>query len=306
MKKVFAAVPYFIDANKYNLYAKNPITDYHKDKRYSQSVYVTNTVFGVTIRPAKQWTPFCERVFTKYNATSIRLEDISFAPNRSLDFIARLPGCRRLWIEAGENVDLSPLANNESLEELAIFPSVSVSCFDLTSLKNLRRCTLPVLPELKSFLNCERLISLHLSGGRYSEKLNLKSLTSLEELFCEGVKNLKEITLNPKVRLRSMKLLSSRTFERVVPQNCLTEELRVVELNKVPNVDIHWLAEAGKVECVSLRLGEVPSVNFLKKLKHLQVLDLFGSKIKDGDVSILKSLKGELDSKLWGTGEECP
>jgi hypothetical protein len=306
MKKVFAPAPYLVDANKYNLFAKNPITDFKRDKQHGQSVYITNTVFGITIRPGKRWTPFCEKVFAKYKATSIRLDDISFAPNGRLDFITRLPACRRLSIEAGENVDLSPLANNDSLEELAIFPYVSVSEFDLASLKNLRRCIIPVVPELKSFLNCEQLISLQLCGGKHSENLDLSSLDSLEEFFCEGVKNLKQVALNPKVRLRSMRLSNSKTFERIVPQNCITEELRVVELNKVPNIGIRWLAEAEQVECISLRLGEIPTVNFLKGLKHLQVLDLFGSKVQDRDLSILNSLKGELDSKLWGTKQECP
>jgi hypothetical protein len=189
---------------------------------------------------------------------------------------------------------------------LAIFPFVSVSDFDLSGLKNLRRCLIPAVPELKSFLACKGLISLHLCGGRHSENLDLQTLTLLEELFCEGVKKLRQVTLNSKVRLRSLKLSHSKTFEQIVPRRCVAEELRVVELNKVPNVDILWLAEAQKVECISLRLGEIPSINFLKGLKKLQVLDLFGSKVKDGDLSFRDSLKGELDSKLWGTGQECP
>jgi hypothetical protein len=31
------------------------------------------------------------------------------------------------------------------------------------------------------------------------------------------------------------------------------------------------------------------------------VLDLFGSKVKDGDLSFRDSLKGELDSTLWSS-----
>ena len=59
------------------------------------------------------------------------------------------------------------------------------------------------------------------------------------------------------------------------------------------------LTQGVQLECVSLRLGKIPSVRCLRNLKKLQVLDLFGTKVVDGDLDFTKSLPGELDTHYW-------
>jgi len=153
---------------------------------------------------------------------------------------------------------------------------------------------------LMSVLECRKLVCLFLCGGRYDGALNLESMCSLEELFIESVSGLKAVVLNSDVRLRSLQLRCLKAFQTVEPPDSVLDELRVVDLRQVQNMDIQWLAQAEKLECISLWLGEIPSIRFLSGLKKLQVLSLFGSKVKDKDLSFRDSLKGELDSRCWG------
>jgi hypothetical protein len=292
-------IPYYVDERKYLLRTKNPITRIKDDKDAGQPIHITGSISGITIRPGIRWTPLCEQVFRKTGANGVRLEEISSAPGGDLSFVNELPGCTRLMVEGGGKVDLAPLARNSQLEDLQISPSVRMREFDLTALPRLRRCQIPVRPELMSILKCQRIVSLWLNGGSYDGIFKLDTLPSLEEFFCSGVAKLKSVVLHPKVRLRSLELAHLKSIESVEPHIAITEELRVVQLNKVPQMKIEWLRHAEKLECIALRLGEIPTVKFLNGLKHLQVLDLFGSKVRDGDLSLRDSLKGELDSTLW-------
>jgi hypothetical protein len=293
---------YYADERKFLRRTKNPITKLEADRDGDQFVHVTGTIFGITIRPSKRWTPFCDRLFRKMNATSVRLEDISCAPEKSLGFINDLPGCKRLSVEGGEGVELEPLSNNAHLEDLQIGPSVRlVSEFDLATLRNLRRCFVPYVSGLRSFSRCSKLICLGLNGGRHEGIIDLNALSAVEEFICANVVKLRGVVFNSKVRLRSLGLIHMKDFESLEPQAAITQELLNVQLNKVPKMKLEWLRKAEKIECIALRLGEIPTINFLRGLKNLQVLDLFGSKVKDGDLSFRDSLKGELDSTLWSS-----
>lgn len=294
-------IPYYVDERKYLLRTKNPITKLIDDKEARQPIHVTGSIFGITIRPGIRWTALCDKVFRKTGANGVRLEEVASAPDGDLSFVNELSGCTRLLLEGGGKVDLSPLVGNRQLEDLQLSPSLLMGDFDLTTLPNLRRCQIPVCSELMSVLNCHQIVSLWLNGGSCAGTLKLVTLSSMEEFFCSGVAKLKSVLLHPNVRLRSLELSHLKDFEKIEPQEAITEELRVVQLNKVPRMKLEWLRRAEKLDCIALRLGEISSINFLKGLKHLQVLDLFGSKIKDGDLSFRDSLKGELDSKLWSS-----
>jgi hypothetical protein len=293
---------YYTDERKYLIRTDNPITDLREDKEGGQFVHVTGTIFGITIRPSKRWTSFCNKLFREMRATGVRLEDISCAPNRSLAFINDLPGCKRLSVEGGEGVELSVLSENTDLEDLQIESSVHLENeFDLTRLRKLRRCFIPYIPALTSFSKCSKLVCLGLNGGQLEGTLDLRSLSALQEFICANVRKLRGVLFNSQVRLRSLELLYMKDFESLEPQTAVTQELLNVQLNKVPRLKFEWLRQAEKIECIALRLGEIPTINFLRGLKNLQVLDLFGSKVKDGDLSFRDSLKGELDSTLWSS-----
>lgn len=292
---------YYADARKYFLNTKNPVIDSKPDKKAGQFVGISGSVFGVAIKAPKDWTPFCEALFHKRKANGIVLGDWSGAWNGDLGFINRLPACKHLTIEYGDQIDLSPLGGNRHLEGLQLSGSKRPSELDLASLPNLRRCQMPVYPELMSVLECRNLISLALIGGKHEDTLVLDSLATLEEFICARVGKLKGVVFNPRVRLRTLELSHMKLFESAGPLPSIVNELRDVTLNQVPRMKIDWLSQAKKAECIALRIGEIPSIKFLKGLKRLQVLDLFGSKVKDRDLSFRDSLKGELDPGYWGT-----
>ena len=282
------------------LNAKSPIVRFREDKSNGQLVSVHDTVFGTTIRPSKLWTPFCERIFRSEKANGVWLDDISIAPHGTLAFAANLPKCARLTVERGEQVSLSPLMDSPCFEELQIGTGVRVAEFDLTRLPKLKRLQVPVCKPLMSAVRCVNLVSLILNGGNHPGVLGLEALPSLEELICIGVGHLRRIAIAPKVSLRSLELTNLRYLEGIAPHLALTRELRVVVLNRVPRIGIEWLRQAQKVECIALRIGKIPSIKCLEGLQRLQVLDLFGSKVLDGDLSLRDSLRNELDARLWG------
>ena len=295
--------PYYLDGLKYFTLVKKPNRKYRTDKETGQLVHISDSVFGITVAPAVRWTRFCEKLFRRFKANSITLRHISSAPNKDLGFINALPECKCLRILNGDEIDLSPLAGNRSLQRLDLCWPARYKPFNLRSLPNLRQCKIPICAELRSFLECSQLVSLCLEGGRHDGVLGLETLPQLEEFICVNVRGLRGVKFHPEVRLRALTLAYLRDFEYCDPMEAITQELRVVELDRVPRFKIEWLAKAEKLECIALRLGPIPTIKFLGGLKHLRILDLFGSKVMDGDLSIRDSLVGEHDKKLWSTGK---
>lgn len=296
-------ITYYKDRNKYFLNAKNAGMMPREDKSANQRVHIDDLLSGIQIRPDKTWTPFCEKLFLKLKANRICLDDISAAPNSDLGFINKLPTCTGFEIKRGKDIDLSPLTGNPFLEDVQLhrpgtYDPATYKQFDLSSLPNLRKCQVPVVPKLKSIFKCQKLISLCLCGGSHAGILRLDSLPYLEELICISVSKLQGVLLHSRVRLRSLELSRLKDIESIEPLEAFTDDLRVVELDRLPKMKIEWLRQAEKVECITLG-GEIASINFLHGLKHLQVLDLFGSKVQDRDFSFRDSLKQELDPELW-------
>ncbi len=291
---------YYSDQNKHNIHAKHIVQKCIKDNQLDQYIDIQNNVFGVTIRPGKKWTSFCEKQYYKHKANHVLLEDIAFAPDNSLNFVNNLHNCQRLTIQNGCKLDLSPLAGNNQLVDLQIYPFVKTLKFDLASLPGLRRCMVPLCPQLLSLMECRNLVCLHLCGGRFEGCIELDSLPALQEFWCSQLSKITQVVFNSEVRLRSLSLMFLKAFKTIEPLRSVVEELLYVKLDKTPLMPIQWLAQAHKVECIALRIGKIPSINCLKYLKNLQVLDLFGSKIMDQDFSVRDSLKGELDSRYWG------
>jgi hypothetical protein len=294
--------PLYADRRKELVPERELIYDYKKDEATGQSVGIEGSVFGTSIHPDRLWTPFCEKLYNEYGANGVRLPDITVAPSQSLEFVNRLQGCERLMIQDVGRIDLSPLAGNKTLVDLELPPFGTFGEFDLSTLPNLRRCDIPLIPQLRSFIKCQKLDSLCLAVGKHEGILDLEPLTELRELQCLQVKKLTGVRLNPKVRLLSLVLTGMKDFESLDPLNCACEELRVVKLEKLPKFNIDWLSRAEKVECISLGL-KLPSIKFLGGLKKLQGLCMWGSKVEDGDYSVRDALKNELDPYLWGTGK---
>ncbi|MCD6052326.1 MAG: hypothetical protein K0Q55_3744 [Verrucomicrobia bacterium] len=295
---------YYCDERKFVLHATNFRLDDRTDKSPKQTVTVSQGVSGVRVRPDKQWSPLCEKLFRKEKASCVILGGPWSDGAPKLDFIRDLPECKDLTVSYFKPVDFSPLAGNPHLERLQIFyeGEGDPGTLDLTSLPNLRQCQIPAHRNFFSALKCSKLVSLGLSGGTYKEILDLTELAALEEFICGGVSKIPGVMFSPKARLRALDLCRLKLFESMTPMKSVVEELRDVTLDKLPRLKIDWLADAKKVECIALRVGEIPSINFLAGLKKLQVLDLFGSKVMDKDFSVRAALPQKLDAKLWGTG----
>jgi len=295
-------IPLYADRRKEFAPERELIYDYKNDESTGRNVQIEGSVLGTRIVPGRLWTPFCEKLYVEYGANGVRLPDITHAPNQSLEFVNRLPGCERLEIQDVGMIDLSPLAGNKTLVDLELPPFGSVGEFDLSTLPNLRRCHIPLIPQLWSFMKCQKLDSLCLDGGQHEGILDIEPLTELREFQCLQVKKLTGVLLSQKVRLLSLVLVGMKDFESLEPLNAAYKELRVVQLEKLPKFNIDWLSRAEKVEGISLGL-KLPSIKFLGGLKKLQVLCMWGSKVEDGDYTVRDALKNELDPYLWGTGK---
>jgi hypothetical protein len=220
----------------------------------------------------------------------------------SLDFLARLPECKSLTIGYQEAIDLSPLVGNENLQRLQLDfrGKGDPGKLEFSALPSLKQCTLPVHPNFRSILECEKLISLGLVGGKHEKVLDLGRLEKIEEFICSDVSKVSGVIFHPRARLRALELTRLKLLNSIEPVQTVVDELRVLTLDKVPRLKIDWLAQAKKAECIALRVGEISSIKFLGGLKRLQILDLFGSKVLDKDFSVRDALKQEMDGKSWG------
>lgn len=293
-------MPLYADTMKYNLHSQNDRCGFLGDAALDSGC------LGVIVSPRMGcvWNQSCENAYRQIGATGINLYDIGQAPGGSLKFINALPNCRSVSVAGGSRgIDLSPLAGNECIEDIRVEQFSKVGEFDLSSLPNLRRCHIPLIPEVRSFLKCRKLISLWLDSGKYDGFLDLSEFDSLKEFKCGLVKKISGVRFNQKVRLLALGLFLMKDFEYIEPLNAVYDELRVIDLAKVPKFGINWLSKAKKAECVSLAL-KLKSLRFLGELPKLQVLCLFGSKVADKDFSVRDALNNKLDPYLWGTGEK--
>jgi hypothetical protein len=297
-------IPLYFDAGKQYTGGRDFVLDYRLDESTGWDVLIRGSVFGTSIEPGLQWTPFCEKLFREVGANGIRLSDFKFAPDNSLDFINRLPGCARVEILGQSKIDLSPLKGNSKIVDIQIDQLGTTFEFDLSSLKALRRCHIPMISELASFLKCQQLVCLWLDGGKFKGTLDLTSLTELREFQCYLVRNLQGINFNPKVRLLSLELGYMKEFRSLTPIEGITKDLRYATLDNIPGLDMLWLATAEKIEGIDLFRSKIPSLNFLKGLKNLHGVCLFESKVLDGDLSLLDSFEDyQDDPRLLGTGK---
>lgn len=293
---------YYCDIQKNVIRLKDAIDYEIMDKDAKQIVRVSESIFGVFIRPERCWSPFCRKVFCKEEANGIILGGIWENWEGDLTFIRELPGCKDLTIGYQKPIDLSILSGNRFIKRLQLDfgGKKDATEFEFSSLPNLQQCRIPLQPGFMSALKCPKLVSLWLHRGEYDGTLSLEHLPELGEFICSSVSTVKSVTLNPKARLHALKLAQLKLFESITPIRSVVEELRVATLEKTPRLKYQWLAQADKLECLALRIGTIPTINFLKNLRNLQVLDLFGSKVADGDFAVRDRLTQRLDSKSWG------
>lgn len=293
---------YYCDEQKFGLRVKDPVIYDRRDRALDQSVRVWQRVYGMEIRPDKQWSPFCTKLFHKEQARSVVVGGMWSDAAPKLDFINELPECKDLTVCYSSPVDFSPLIGNRHLERLQLFfeGKGDPGALDLTSLPALQQCQIPAHPNFYSALKCRGLVSFGLIGGKHDGVLDLSELPALEEFICGGVGKISGAVFHTKTRLRALDLGRLKLFHQMEPMKSVTQELRVVTLDKVPRLKIDWLADAKQAECIALRVGEISSIRFLGGLKKLQVLDLFGSKVVDKDFTVRDALKQEMDAKSWG------
>jgi hypothetical protein len=294
--------PYYADINKDRLHARNLFYESEDDPKAGQTIKVTGSPFGIMVEAPKRWSPLCQKFFVQKKANGISLGNVFHPWKSSVAFINDMPECRNLSVNYVGPVDFSALAGNPNLEGLELEPldpDQKPGEFDISSLPNLRRCQVILSPGFDSVFKCKNLVSLSLQGGKHEGILMLDGLPALEEFICREVKKIKGVTLSPDAKLRSLDLTNLKLFEDIRPIKSVVEKLLVVCLQRLPRMKIEWLAQAKNCECISLGL-KIPTIAFLKDLKQLQVLSLFGSKVEDRNFSVRDALAGELDARPWG------
>jgi hypothetical protein len=179
------------------------------DRGARQTVGVSRTISGVSVRPEKKWSPLCMKLFLKEKANSLYLGGEWCPWDGDLSFINELPQCKNLTVGYQSLIDLSVLAGNPYIEALQLeYWGNDPGELDLASLPNLKQCQIPAHRNFMSVLKCSGLISLAFYNGKHDGILNLEPLTTLEELICTNVSKLKGAVLNPRVRLRALVRIS--------------------------------------------------------------------------------------------------
>ncbi len=292
----------YADKRKYLLYpGEKPFSQSRKDDKGGQYVDVLNSAFGMTIRIPRKWTSLCQRLVTQHKVTSIELGNFDETWSGELRFVNDIPLCSNLSITYSIPLDFSALQGNRNLEglDLDFLGKGDPGRFDLKELPRLRRCTVPAHEHFSSAFGLSQMVSLYIKRGEHKGRLDLRLLTNLKELGCINVSKVTRLQLSSATSLRVLTLAHVRELEAVEPTASVTKELLDLHIERAPKFQLDWLERAKSVECVSLKVGQVPSIKFLSELRHLQVLSLFGTKVLDGDLSLLDRLPRKLDSRYW-------
>lgn len=183
---------------------------------------------------------------------------------------------RELEISHTDISDLSPLVGLPNLESLKVNATAVADWSALSSLKKLRRLELnytgnkpvevPNLPEL---------IEIEVSNTH--GKITLGDLSKLERAKFQVLRDLAEVTKQPKLTELAFQKIGNRTVDALVS----SENLRQLEARLHGAVDLRPLASLNRLTSLSLIAPDVSDIRPISALLGLETLELSGFKVSD-------------------------
>lgn len=212
----------------------------------------------------------------------------------NIDFITMCPTLKHLRIipadSSADNFDYSPLYKMPQIKSLQCstvygFREEFSTCIDCAKINGLEDIHI-ANSEYKNFNTVETLKGLSLSNY---EKRDLSEAFSSSILDTLSIFQSKIITLEgiqKSQKMQCLYLYYNRSLKDIGALKKVKRTLRALRIENCPKIsDFSVLGELENLELLELSgSNELPSLSFLKKMKHLKTF-IFNMNVKDGDLT---------------------
>jgi hypothetical protein len=236
----------------------------------------------------------------EYKVNSVSLDTLEFGNRKTAKWLLDLPPLRRLSLSLWVPVDLTAIERLATLRELRIdftiwrvgdqFPPV-----DLSSLRQLQYADVMMCQPVESILQCEpirELVVRNECDGRLRD-VDLTRLQSLRDLSLKHCPRLRSVRLHPKAKLRGLELSLCGSYQ--IDWKRVGPDLEYLSLGGRLTFPLKQILNAPRLkELHTAEIRKLPSLGFLRKLRHLKVVQMFsappGPKLSKNDEALVRRI----------------
>lgn len=255
----------------------------HKETKYSQEE---------TVIINDKHLDECIEYINKHNVKHLDITN-DYYKKEDIDFLFQCNHIEYLSIHGEYLKDISGIYSLKNLKGLGI-TSINLD-IDLAHLNTLESLTLSWNKKFKNINQLSNLKGLYIwsynpKNKNLEEFKELKNLESLLLAQCrieslQGIQHLNKLSFLEIAYLRTLKSLKGIEG--------LYSSLKFLKIEACKNIqDFSTIQTLSKLEILSLhRCGEVPSINFIRRLENLEAFSFLGTNVLDGDISPCTKLK---------------
>jgi hypothetical protein len=246
------------------------------------------------------WTKRDTALAWEYQVNSVTIDTVKFGKRKTAEWLLELPPLRRLSIDLWIPVDLTALGRLTDLRELIIDFSIwrvgdQFQPVDLSGLRKLNYADVMTCRAVESILRCDALKELVVRNecdGRLRD-LDLTRLPSLRHLSLRHCARLGSVRLHRKAKIRSLEVSLCGSYkidwQRVGP------DLECLSLGGRLTFPLKQILNAPRLEELhTAEIRKLPSLGFLRKLRHLKVVQMFsappGPKLSKNDEALIRQI----------------
>jgi len=255
----------------------------HKETKYSQeeTVYIND-----------KYLDECIEYINKHRVKFLNITN-EYYKREDINFLLQCNHIEYLSIDGGYLKDISGIYFLENLKGLGILSAnIEVNLGNLSTLETL------TLSWNKNFKNIHQLSNLkdlyiwnyNPKSKNLEEFKDFKSLERLHLTQCriESLQGIEYINT-----LNSLEIAYLRTLKSLKGLGDLYNSLKFLKIEVCKNIqDFSTIQTLSNLEMLILtKCGELPSINFIRKLENLESFSFLGTNVLDGDISPCTRLK---------------
>lgn len=234
----------------------------------------------------------CIEYINKHNVKHLDITN-DYYKKEDIDFLFQCNHIEYLSIHGEYLKDISGIYSLKNLKGLGI-TSINLD-IDLAHLNTLESLTLSWNKKFKNINQLSNLKGIYIwsynpKNKNLEEFKELKNLESLLLAQCriESLQGIQHLN-----KLSSLEIAYLRTLKSLKGIEGLYSSLKFLKIEACKNIqDFSTIQTLSKLEILSLpRCGEVPSINFIRRLENLEAFSFLGTNVLDGDISPCTKLK---------------
>jgi hypothetical protein len=246
------------------------------------------------------WTKRDTALAWEYKVNAVTINSLTFGNRKTAEWVLDLPPLRSLSLSLWIPVDLTALGRLSELRELRIDFSIwrvgdQFQPVDLTCLRRLQYADVMMCRPVESILQCEpikELVVRNECDGRLRD-LDLTNLPLLRQLSLDHCARLRNVRLHPKAKIRGLELSLCGSYQ--IDWKRVGPDLECLSLGGRLTFPLKQILNAPRLkELHTAEIRKLPSLGFLRKVRHLKVVQMFsappGPKMSKSDEALIRQI----------------